>query len=168
MTLTISHGAFVGMCSEFNAWRCAVAKAAGYPTTVELFNGRMYEYELPAFDWDSISEDNIAGAWATPPANPLLVLFVHGDAEGSIEPADALRLADALAKLVIPRKWRTVTEKFIRACRLAGSRNEPMKFERDRAAMMQRLIENILREKFAAMANGRQVTRLVGHRATFH
>jgi hypothetical protein len=166
MTLTMSHGAFVGMCSEFNTWRCAGAKAAGYPTTMELFNGRMYE--RPAFDWDSISEDNIAGAWATPPANPLLVLFVHGDAEGSIEPADGPRLADSLSELVIPTKWRTVTERFIRACRLAGSRNEPMKFERDRAAMVQRVIENILREKFAAMANGRQVAGLVGHGSTVH
>src|SRR6185437_9549379 len=30
MTLSVSHGAFDGLCSEFRDWRCAIARAAGY------------------------------------------------------------------------------------------------------------------------------------------
>ena len=154
MPLKISHGAFDGMCSEFHDWRCAVAKAAGYPTTMELLDyGHMYE--RPAFDWDLISDDNIDGVWTTPPAKPLLVLFVHSDAEGAIEPADARRLADALTKLDIPRKWRTVTEKLITACRLAASGNEPIKFCGTRRLRYSKPSKISCAENLADTSNGR-------------
>jgi hypothetical protein len=159
MTLKISHGAFDGMCSEFHAWRCAVAKAAGYPTTMELLDYG-HTLERPAFDWDSISHDNIAGVWTAPPADPLLVLFVHSDTHGVIVPADALRLANRLTELLISAKWRKVTAKFVAGCRLASHRNEMMKFVYDPAAMVQRLIEEHLRERLAAADPGRFKVRI--------
>jgi hypothetical protein len=111
-------------------------------------------------DWDSITDDNIVGVWPTPPADPLLVLLAHSDVAGKISPADGLRLADRLNELLIPAKWRKVTEKFVAACRLAGYRNEAMKFVWDPAATMQRLIKEHLREKFAAAGPGRSEVRI--------
>ena len=122
MTLKISHCAFDGMCSEFHGWRCDVARAAGYGIE-ETWDGGCIV--LP---WDAISDDNIVGVWTTPPTDPLLVLLAHSDMAGKISPADGLRLADRLYELLIPAKWRNVTEKFVAACRLAGHRNEAMEF----------------------------------------
>jgi hypothetical protein len=141
MTLKISHGAFSGMCSEFHGWRCEVARAAGYGIE-EQWGG-----DYIVLDWDAITDDNILGVWKTPATDPLLVLLAHSDTEGTIGPSDALLLADRLAELLIPEEWRAETEKFIAACRLAASRNEPMEFVWDPVATMQRLIEEHLREK---------------------
>jgi hypothetical protein len=141
MTLKISHGAFSGMCNEFHGWRCEVARAAGYGIE-EQWGG-----DYIVLDWDAITDDNILGVWKTPATDPLLVLLAHSDTEGTIGPSEALRLADCLAELLVPGKWRAATEKFIAACRLAASQNKPMKFEWDPAATTQRLIEEHLREK---------------------
>ena len=154
MTWTISHGAFSGMCSEFHGWRCDIARAAGYRTE------ESWDIEGIVLDWDTITDDNITGVWATPPADPLIVLLGHSDIEGAIGPSDAIRLADRLTELLIPSKWRAVTKKFVAACRLAGYRNEPMEFSLDMAATMQRLIEKLLREKLSAIGPGRVEVRI--------
>lgn len=92
---------------------------------------------------------------------------------GKISPADCLRLTDRLNELVllIPRKWRNLTEKFIMACRLAGYRNETMNFVWDPAATVQRLIEEHLRENLVAVCPGRLEVRVpewMTHGPTVH
>jgi hypothetical protein len=72
MTLSVSHGAFDGLCSEFRDWRCAIARAAGY--------GIVDDGSEPAhilLDYDSITDENIVGVWPAAPADPLLILFAH-------------------------------------------------------------------------------------------
>ena len=166
MKLTISHGAFSGMCSEFYGWRCDIARAAGYRTE------ETWEGEAIALDCDAITANDIAGSWKTAPADPLLVLLARSDVTGVISPADGLRLADRLNELLlIPAKWRNVTEKFIAACRLAGYRNEPIEFLWDPAATVQRVIEEHLREKFAAAGPSRLEVRIpewMAHGSTVH
>ena len=134
------------MCSEFHDWRCAIAQAAGYDIEEDWDGGRAI------LDWDTITRDNVVGNWPTPPADPLLVLLAHTDIEGTIAPSDALRLADRLNELLIPSRWRGVTEKFIRACRLSAYRNEPMEFVWDPAAMIERLMMDALHQKLVAAA----------------
>jgi hypothetical protein len=165
MTLKISHGAFDGMCSEFHQWRCAIARAAGYAVKEDSAD------ETIVLDWSRISDDNIAGLWPAPPTDPLLVLLAHSDIAGTIEPADALRLADRLTELLIPGKWWAVTQKFSAACRLAGYRNEPLEFAWDPVATMQRLIEERLREELASAGPGRLEVRFpewMVHGGTVH
>jgi hypothetical protein len=144
MTLTISHGAFAGMCGEFHDWRCDIARVAGYQTE-ETSDG-----ETIVLDYDAITANNIAGSWKNSPADPLLILLAHSDVAGVISPADALALADRLTELLIPRKWRAVTGKFIAACRLATYRNESMEFAWNPAATIQRLTEDALLNKLFA------------------
>jgi hypothetical protein len=156
MSLTISHGAFDGMCSEFHDWRCGIARAAGYRTD-ETWDGGCI-----VLSRDAITNANISGVWPTPPTDPLLVLLAHSDVAVEIAPADGLRLADRLTELLIPSKWAKVTAKFVAACRLAGYRNEPMQFEWGPAATMQRIFADVFREKFTAagpewMAHGSTV-----------
>ena len=95
------------------------------------------------------------------------MLLVHSDMAGTIEPADAIRLADRLVELLIPSQWRAVTKNFIEACRLAGSRNEPLRFDYDQFATIARLIADFQREKFAAVAGPRK-TNWTGHRSAIH
>jgi hypothetical protein len=149
MTLRISCNAFDGMCSEFHDWRWAVATTAGF----RLFDDvdGLTRIDL---DWDAITDDNLSGVWTTPPVDPLVVLLAHSDIGGTIEPSDALRLADRLTELLIPSKWLAVTEKFVAACRLAGHRNEPLEFVWDPAATIRRIMEDILREKLSAAGPG--------------
>lgn len=142
MTLKISHGAFDGMCSEFHDWRCAVAEMAGY-TTEEDDCGVVHI----SLDWDTITDDNIRGAWATRPADPLLVVLAHSDTGGEIAPADALRLADRLGELLIPATWQDTTQKLIAGCRLAAFRNEPMKFEWNPLAITRQFLMDYMRDK---------------------
>jgi hypothetical protein len=99
---------------------------------------------------DPITDDNILGVLTTPSADPLLVLLAHSDSEGTIEPADALRLADRLTESLMPRTFRAVAEKFIAACRLATYRNEPMEFVWDPVATIRRLTEDALLNKLFA------------------
>jgi hypothetical protein len=59
----------------------------------------------------------------------------------------------------------------VAACRLAGYRNVPMEFVWDPAATVQRLIEEPLREKFAAAGPGRSEMRVpewMTHGSTVH
>lgn len=142
MTLKISHGAFDGMCSRFNDWRCAIAEMAGY-TTEEDDCGMVNV----ALDWDTISDDNIWGTWNTPPADPLVVILAHSDVQGEIAPTDALRLADRLSELLIPAAWRNTTQKFIEGCRLAVWRNERMEFAYDMMATVDQLASDYLTQK---------------------
>ena len=144
MTLTISHGAFAGMCGEFHDWRRDIARAAGYSIEETSYGGHI------VLNWDVITDNNIAGSWNTPPADPLLVLLAHSDVQGTIEPSDALALVDRLTELLIPRKWRAVTERFIAACRLAIYRNESMEFAWNPAATIKRLTEDALLNKLFA------------------
>lgn len=88
--------------------------------------------------------------WTTRPSDSLIVLLVHSNVDGTISPPDALRLADRLAELLIPAKWREVTEKFVAACRLAAYHDEPLHFEYDPGAAIARMIAVALREKLLA------------------
>ena len=138
--------------------RCDIARAAQWPG------------HSIVLDWYSITDDNIAGSWKSPPVDPLLVLLAHSDVVGKISPADGLRLADRPNELLIPAKWRKVTEKFVATCRLAGYRNEAMEFVWGPAAKMQRLIEERLREKFTAAGHCRFEVRIPvkAHGSTVH
>ena len=155
MTLTISHDGFCGMCSEFHDWRCAVAVAAGFVVD-DGSNGNL----KIGLDWDTITDDNIAGVWTVPADEPLLVVFAHSDIEGRIYPPDAVRLADRLGALPMPKEWQAITQKFVTGCRLAASRIEPMEFTYDMAATIRRLIEDHLRKEMTVSGPSRCVVRV--------
>jgi len=142
MTLTISHGAFCGMCSEFHDWRFSVANGAGFALE-ETADGMT----SIALDWNVVSDDNILGVWTAPPAEALLVLFTHSDIGGEITSVDARRLADRLSELPIPQEWHVVTQRFVAGCRLAVSRNEPLQFTYDLAATVRRLVIDSMLDK---------------------
>jgi hypothetical protein len=74
---------------------------------------------------------------------------------GEVAPADASRLADRLANLAMPANWQATTRKFIAACRVATSRNRPLRFSHNKEAMMRRLLNDFMRDRAG-------VLRLVG------
>ena len=161
MTLKISHGAFHDMCSEFHHWRCAIAQAAGYTVEDDWAGGDII------LDWDRISDGNIAGLWPSHPQMRSSCCWCTRIWPARLSPQMLSGLRTGLSELLIPSQWRAVTKNFIEACRLAGSRNEPLRFDYDQFATIARLIADFQREKFAAVARPRK-TNWTGHRSAIH
>jgi hypothetical protein len=137
MGLDCSHDAWSGAYSAFHRWRTTLAEIAGYDL-VETESGARFASPVINGNW---SPDNYQGHWGgRPPEDPLLILLVHSDCDGEIEPKDchwlALRLETLLPKLVEMgdgtghiRNWATTTERFINGLRSAYELDEPLEFE---------------------------------------
>ena len=135
MGLDISHNAWHGSYTTFTHWRKAIAIAAGWPMEGDYYtvpnDGRIPE--MPGRD----GYDN--GVWLGDwpeglPADPLDVLLIHSDCEGTIpwrftQPI-ADRLTDLLPKLPWSDDdyWRDLTVQFITGLVTAHYRHEDVGF----------------------------------------
>ena len=91
MGLDTSHDAWHGSYGSFGIWRNQLAAVAGYKIIkVDGFNS-------VDIDWSNFKPKNLAGEWDETPSDPLLVLIVHSDCDGSIYPAQAKPLITRMA-----------------------------------------------------------------------
>ena len=97
MGLDTSHDCWHGAYSAFSRWRNTIAKLGGYLEVAKSEWGGEYAAILDDERWE---EKNFFGEWDAPPADPLLVLLVHSDCDGSISPEHAGPLADRLEGLL--------------------------------------------------------------------
>ena len=100
-----------GSHSEFDEWRNALAIAAGYelmPSTESIPHVGV----IPAV---------LMGRWTETPTDALLVLLIHANDKGTIQPAQAEPLAERLAGLLplLKNEVRERTEQFISGLRSA-------------------------------------------------
>lgn len=133
MGLDVSHDCWHGAYSAFNRWRNKLAEVAGYK-----FVKNKYGYEVLIMDWDKFTEDNLSGKWETIPEDPLLILLVHYDCDGSIEIQHLIPLVDRLKELLdkLPdetggghiENWKEKTQEFIDGLEFAAERNETVIF----------------------------------------
>jgi hypothetical protein len=140
MGLDTSHDCFHGAYSAFTRWRNEVAKAAGYWVVPVKWPDMGYETESVLLEWHRYEDRNFKGEWDDMPADPLILLIVHSDADGEIKPEHCVPLADRLEGL-LPKLdgegaghiaarggFRGVTEKFIAGLRKAAAAGEPVYF----------------------------------------
>lgn len=134
MGLEVSHGAFHGAYSAFNRFRKVIAKATGgsFPPHDDVV-------QYPESEFWYVGEDYPR---ATHPG--LWEFMAHSDCDGEISPRLCKLVADELEAL-LPKialwdgggaghiafagGYVQVTLKFIRGCRAAHARNEPLVFE---------------------------------------
>lgn len=88
--------------SSFSSFRNEVAKAAGWPLedTTHMIMGKPHVFTGPATNGVAMNDERWEGYWATLPANPLALFFLHSDCQGRILHHHAGALADALEPLV--------------------------------------------------------------------
>lgn len=131
MGLDVSHGCWTGAYSAFDRFRAALAFAAGYEGWP-----RMLFYIADEED----AEDVIEGKWTNTPADPLLVLLVHSDCDGIIQPEQAAPLADRLEELLpklseensfghLASGTKPACERFIAGLRYAVAQSETITFD---------------------------------------
>lgn len=125
--LDTTHDCWHGSYIAFSHWREKLAELAGYSIINE---GPQTMVDL---DWESLPADRYQGLWPETPVDPLLVLIVHSDCDGSIYPEQAGPLADRLEQLLPliedDGSWiRPSTEQFINGLLLAARRGEPVRF----------------------------------------
>lgn len=131
MGLDVSHDAWSGAYSAFHRFRTRIAEVAGYS----------HQWEAGKFtieDGEDASESGIyEGNWKKAPADAVLLLLLHSDCDGKIEPEHCRLLADRLEGL-LPNlhgdggghlgDYRAKTEQFIKGLREAAEANEPLEF----------------------------------------
>jgi hypothetical protein len=133
MGLDLSHGAWRGAYGAFKRFREALALAAGY----EVDDGSIY------IDWGHTTHRNFFGEWDAIPCStlgpdPLLILIIHSDCDGSIEPEHCALLVDRLTELLPALEGQDglghlgnlqeATQRFINGCREAATAGEPLEF----------------------------------------
>ena len=139
MGLDTTHEAWHGAYGAFTRWRHALARAAGYEV-YEIRPGRDETF----IDWGHTEERNYYGEWDSIPCgikgpDPLLILIVHSDCDGHIEPHHCALLAGRLTELLplIPEdedggghlgNVRAKTEQFIAGCIAAATAGERLEF----------------------------------------
>ena len=116
--------------------RNRIAEAAGY--TVSTLGAHEIPIPTVLIDWGHITDDNLAGHWETPPADPLIVLIAHSDSDGIIPVELAGPLADRLEELLPALGdeaggghiglYRDKTRTFINGLRLAVERADIVQF----------------------------------------
>jgi hypothetical protein len=133
MGLDVSHDAWGGAYSAFTRFRNALAQAAGYDV----------EDRSVVIDWAHTERRNYDGDWDAIPCNtqgpdPLLILIIHSDCDGYIEPAHCVLLADRLTELLPALgdqdggghlgNVKDATQQFINGCRAAADAGERLEF----------------------------------------
>lgn len=125
MTLSCSHGAFLGSYSSFSRFRQSICRAIG----IDENNWAINEgWSLPP----GYSPESHPGLWE---------LLNHPDCEGEISPKLCRAIAEELTDFVLLKLvksmdgedlfdggYASVCLKFIRGCQLAANRNEYMTF----------------------------------------
>lgn len=131
MGLDTTHDAWHGAYSGFSEWRNALAEAAGYPLETIDSGGYQHKVAAPLLDarW---TDANYDGDWGNhPPEDPLLILLVHSDCDGSIKAKHcqfiAGRLEQLLPKLTDEYAIRHTVD-FIAGARRAHAANEDIEF----------------------------------------
>lgn len=132
MGLDTTHDAWSGAYSAFNRFRERIAEVAGYR---QQWVGNGFQVD----DAENTTESGgiYAGNWKKPPADPILILLLHSDCDGKIEPDHCRLLADRLEGL-LPNlhgnggghlgDFKAKTEQFIKGLREAAAANEPLEF----------------------------------------
>ena len=131
MPLPMSHNAWTGTYFHFDDWRARVAKAAGYE--VELDEDPQNWTELLP-ESDTIRERILQGHWE--PEDPVLILLMHSDCEGVIQPPDGRRLAARLDELLDKigagepnaGDWQDTTRRFIKGLTRAAEARQNLEF----------------------------------------
>lgn len=140
MGLDISHDTWSGAYGAFTRFRHALARAAGYEVT--RLDGDIRETVL--IDWGHTEDRNYYGDWDAIPCgtggpDPLLLLIIHSDCEGHIEPEHCAVLAERLVDLLPAIEpgadggghlgdIRAATERFVAGCRAAAAAGERLEF----------------------------------------
>lgn len=141
MGLDTTHDCWHGPYSAFSRWCEALARAAGYAVwPVDSMELHALKRTVVMIDWGHIGgEAHLEGDWDETPSDPLLVLIVHRDNGGHINPAQAGPLADRieqLAALLPPEQhgswdpdWMKVkAAKFVAGLRKAAAAGETVRF----------------------------------------
>jgi hypothetical protein len=131
MGLDTSFDCWHAPYSSFQAWRTAVAEAAGYRILRKVRGSSGCSFDLPDLDWDAYTPANFEGRWRDGmPSDPLLVLLVHSDCDGKIELAHCGPLADRLEELIdkMAPDVQTQTWRFIVGLRQAVEAKLPVEF----------------------------------------
>lgn len=105
MGLSISAAgvdAFTAPYGQFSEWRNYLARAAGYEVAQVKGENELWGRPIPLIDYGHMEYKNYFGEWDTLPEDPLLLLFVHSDCEGILEPEHCRMIADRLEDL-LPR-----------------------------------------------------------------
>lgn len=130
MGLDTSHDAWAGAYSAFHRFRTRIAEVAGY--------SREWDRGFTIDDAEDTSDSGICqGNWKKSPSDPILILLLHSDCDGKIEPDHCRLLADRLEGL-LPNlhgdggghlgDYRAKAERFIKGLREAAAANEPLEF----------------------------------------
>lgn len=135
MGLDVSHDAWSGAYSAFTRFRNALARAAGYEMAEDG--------KTVWLDWGHTEERNYYGEWDSIPCNtngpdPLLLLIIHSDCDGHLEPEHCALLADRMTELLPALEGedgggplgnvRDAAQRFIDGCRAAALAGERLEF----------------------------------------
>ena len=146
MGLDVSHGCWRGAYSAFHTWRSKLAEVAGFPP-LELMDG-FYVSPQSAFlevspYWKGKEQSHpvlsrLPIPWKLFNKDPLSILLMHSDCDGSLPWQDCHRLARRLDRLVplLPdedagghiRNWRQTTRRFASGLRAAAKQREDVTF----------------------------------------
>ena len=131
MGLDTSHDCWHGAYSAFNRFREKIAEVSGY----------RQQWDAGRFDVDDGEDTSPSGIydgnWKKAPSDPVLLLLLHSDCDGKIEPDHCRLLADRLEGL-LPNlhgdggghlgDYAEATKRFIAGLREAAAANEPVEF----------------------------------------
>lgn len=134
MGLDTDYGCWRGAYSAFTRWRNKLAEVAGYPL---VRDDHGYEYAGVVNDprW---TDANFQGEWSLPPEDPLLILLVHSDCDGTI-PAKLVPFLRMRLEQLLPLlpdedngghigNWRDKTQAFIDGLAKAEADGEGVDF----------------------------------------
>lgn len=104
MGLDVSHDCWSGPYSTFTRFRAKLAEAGGYdviwPPALARDMDHRLKYPLILLDWGHVTEEQLNGEWGATPRDPLLVLLVHRDTDGIIQPQQCHPLAHRISEVM--------------------------------------------------------------------
>jgi hypothetical protein len=126
MYMHLTHDCFSGKFSEFNRWKSALLKAAGYPVPVYSTG-----FPMTVIPWDMLPKGADVGDWGKlTPQDPLGILLVHAYNKGHIKPREGKLLLERLKQILpaVEQEFQETTEQFIAGLRAAIAANERVEF----------------------------------------